>query len=209
METQRLENVYIRGNKGPLVLWPVGKFNDVSKLLDETISFDGILVIVQEDNWNDSFSPWTFDYEDMHFGGRAKETLVRYQKLLEELKQVYEIEKVYLCGYSLAGLFALWCAVNWKELDGVICCSGTLWFDGFDRYMQEQEIDMPVYLSLGGKEEKVKHLLMKTIGVKTREMSQYLKKQGIKTTLVMHKGGHFGNEIKRISQGIIWMMQNQ
>lgn len=57
-----------------------------------------------------------------------------------------------LCGYSLAGLFALWSGFHTQTFSGVCSVSGSLWFDGFSEWMQAHMADFKpgaVYLSLG------------------------------------------------------------
>ena len=69
---------------------------------------------------NTSLSPWkapaVFGNED--FGDGAEETLGELKKLLDD-----PAKKYYLCGYSMAGLFALWADSRLDGISGVAAVS--------------------------------------------------------------------------------------
>ena len=91
-----------------------------------------MLVAFQVEDWNRDFSPWealaVFGTEA--FAGQCKRTL---KWLVEE-------------GVPYIDIFS-----------GIECCSGSLWFKDWEIYMREHTLKRKcsVYLSLGGKEEKL------------------------------------------------------
>ena len=91
-----------------------------------------MLVAFQVEDWNRDFSPWealaVFGTEA--FAGQGKRTL---KWLVEE-------------GVPYIDIFS-----------GIECCSGSLWFKDWDIYMREHTLKRKcsVYLSLGGKENKL------------------------------------------------------
>lgn len=63
-----------------------------------------------------------------------------------------------------------------------------------------------VYLSLGGKEEKIKDLLMCQVGIVTQKTKELITKS---TQLVYFKepGGHFKEVPQRIGRAILWLLK--
>ena len=149
------------------------------------------------------YSPWQAE----GFAGNGQKTLDSVKELLRGYKTV----PAAVCGYSLAGLFALWAFYETGLFKGAVSCSGSLWFEGFMDYLKARTApeNSFVYLSLGGKEEKTDHPVMKTIGDRTRETNKLLLKDPniVDTTLVMNKGGHFGDAAGRLALGCGWMVE--
>ena len=87
------------------------------------------LKAVKVDNWNKDLSPWSapavFGRED--FGAGAEETLAY---LLTEVvpHKINSPKKVYIGGYSLAGLFALWAGYQTDAFSGIAAASPSIWF---------------------------------------------------------------------------------
>ena len=70
------------------------------------------LIAVKVDSWNDELSPWANPavFGNEGFGGYAEKTL---KKLMDEVIEPIRTEaagdiKMYIGGYSLSALFALW-----------------------------------------------------------------------------------------------------
>lgn len=112
-------------------------------------------------------------------------------------------------GYSLAGLFALWAAYECDCFSGIICCSGSLWFQDWDIYVEEHTLHSKckIYLSLGGREEKTKNKVMARVGDRTREQKKKLEKDPMaeRVFLEWNAGGHFADEGKRLAKGIRYL----
>lgn len=178
------------------------------------------IVLIETDNWNHQLSPWeappVFGKEG--FGGEGKETL---RRILEEVipsveGPEYRENRRVIGGYSLAGLFSLWAFYETGIFEGAISCSGSLWFPGWDRYMQERKAleGGKVYLSLGTTEEKTKNQQMQKVGERTRRQLEMLKADSNirEATLEWNPGGHFNDADGRLIRGIRWMqeaMQNK
>lgn len=103
---------------GPVILWGMYPFQEGEKeRTAQTISdwmgeISYTLIAFQVTDWNRDFSPWKTESLSESFSGGAKDTL---RCLLEEqipkIRQQYgQDRELYLMGYSLAGLFALWTA---------------------------------------------------------------------------------------------------
>lgn len=174
-----------------------------------------ILAAMKIEDWDAELSPWeaenAFGVDD--FAGHAPDTLSRIENdLLPLLKSEYpSCEKFYTVGYSLAGLFALWSLYNTDVFSGCACCSGSMWIDEWDDYVHENRIKSKadIYLSLGGKEEKVSNYIMARVGDRTREQDRILKSDSNVrySTLEWNSGGHFSDTTKRLAKGISWLLK--
>lgn len=175
------------------------------------------VVAFSASNWNHDFSPWEAPaaFGDENFTGGGEEML-RWlaMECVPEVKTILgaESEKQYLIGYSLAGLFALWATYETDIFAGVASCSGSLWFENWDRYVEEKgSVKHPcrIYLSLGGKEEKTKNAMMAQVGNRTRAQEKLLisDKNVEKCILEWNSGGHFADSGKRLAKGIKWLLE--
>lgn len=93
--------------------------------------------------------------------GHAEETLAYIQNtLIPECFTAHHLAeqtKIMLCGYSLAGLFALWAGSQSERFSAVAGVSPSVWFPGYGDYEQAHPIRAEhVYLSLGDREEQTK-----------------------------------------------------
>lgn len=172
--------------------------------IQKLVSLDFSLMAISVDNWNRDLSPWkapgVFGNED--FGEGAGETL----KSL--LSSCTDDSKTYIIGgYSLAGLFALWCAFQTDRFSGVAAASPSVWFPEFTDYMKKNTIhSKSVYLSLGDKEEKTRNPVMATVGKKIREAHDTLLEQGVETILEWNSGNHFKDADIRTARAFAWTL---
>ncbi len=160
-------------------------------------------------DWNRELSPWDAprafrDGED--FGG---EGLVLLDTLIHQIIPLTEEHLGYvpkfrcIAGYSLAGLFALWSVYQTDMFDRAASISGSLWFDGFSRFM---EAEVPkakfVYLSLGDKEKATKNRRLAEVEECTSRAAELLRTHNIPVIFEMNQGGHFQDVPARIARGI-------
>lgn len=167
---------------------------------------DFCLTAVKAERWNNDLSPWpapaVFGKED--FGGGAFDTLTALLRYCSDPDKTY-----ILGGYSLAGLFALWAAYQTDVFRGVAAASPSIWFPGFPDYMRGNTLHADaVYLSLGDTEEKTRNPVMAAVGHRIREAHEFLRAQGIRTTLEWNRGNHFKDPELRIAKAFAWVMNN-
>lgn len=210
-------------------------------LSNQNPNIDFLLVAYESENWNDDFSPWkaqaVFGKED--FGGNAQKTLEwltnkcipsienkenenkenenkeNENTALAHIKDTEEVLR-FTVGYSLAGLFSLWAYGESSLFTGAVCCSGSLWYEGWLDYVQENKAKFHrnrtgyIYLSLGDKEEKTKNRLMSTVGGNTRKIYALLCEghEDINGILEWNAGGHFSEPDIRIAKGIYWILKH-
>jgi predicted alpha/beta superfamily hydrolase len=107
----------------------------------------------------------------------------------------------------------MWALYETDCFDGAVCCSGSLWYPGWMEYINQHKINKTskIYLSLGKKEEKTKHPVMKSVGDSTRLQYEILRQNKLTKNVILewNEGGHFGNTVQRVSDGISWILQSQ
>ena len=166
------------------------------------------LKAVRVNSWNTDLSPWPAPavFGDEDFGEGASRTLeILLREIIPEI--LSENEKIYLGGYSLAGLFALWAAYQTDFFEGIAAASPSIWFPGFTDYMRANTLQAgAVYLSLGDREERTKNPFMSQVGNAIRDGYAVLRNAGINCTLEWNKGNHFKNPDLRTAKAFAWLM---
>ena len=199
-----------KGDHGPIFY--IGSHEIIDDYINYIQGDHYLLVIFEVEDWNRDFSPWyALSPVGEPFLGGGKQTLAYLvDHIIQEVHQKYPAyHHDYICGYSLAGLFALWAYLDTDRFKGCVVSSASLWFEGFMDYIQVHlpKKDTCIYLSLGGKEEKSKNQVMAQIGNLYRELYQkYKEDPDIRVTLKMNPGGHFTKTIERVCEGISWIL---
>ena len=154
---------------------------------------DFLLIALKVQDWMKDLSP----------GEGSEKTL---QEVLEVASQ-YQGKKLYIGGYSLAALFALWAAYNTDVFTAVAAASPSVWFQGFDEYALKNKIKVKtIYLSLGNKEEKTRNQLMATVGTKIRTLYETYRADNINCVLEWNNGGHFTEPDLRTAKAFAWVL---
>ena len=187
---------------------------ELSHIRELTADRDFCLTAVKVNDWNKDLSPWPAPavFGDEDFGNGAPETL---EFLLREV--IPESDgtsdpgrKIYIGGYSLAGLFALWAGYQTDRFSGIAAASPSIWFPDFTEYMRKNTLRADaVYLSLGDREEKTRHPLMSQVGNAIRSSYELLKESGIDCVLEWNKGNHFKNPDLRTAKAFAWLMNRE
>lgn len=167
--------------------------------------------------WQDELTPWK--HPPVYRGDKGYEgegyafMRILTSLILPILLKQFELQPktIAIAGYSLAGLFSLYCASRSNAFDAAISASGSVWFDGFVDFIRDQGVSQRtkyIYLSLGEGESQTKNATISTVGDKTKELHEFYLTQGIKTDLVWNPGGHFDNETTRIADGILAFLRS-
>lgn len=183
------------------IIMPEGEKDKFLRYIDAaSIDHGCSLVVISGINWNDDLTPWPAPgvfKEKKPFGGKAREFL---KSLLTEyildIEQALGLKnpKRYLVGISLSGLFALWTITRTDKFAGIASISGSLWYDGFADYMQQNPPMNPsvkVYMSLGDKEKKSKDERMSQVETLTGQIADSLRQQDISVDYQIVEGTHF------------------
>ena len=164
-------------------------------------------------DWNRELPPWPAPAVFRgapDFGGGAAETLAFVTDgLLPALAAAgARPARVFLGGYSLAGLFALWAGYACGRFDGVAAVSPSVWYPGWSDWAERHPFRCPAaYLSLGDAEEKTRHPVMRTVGDAIRLQHARLEAAGIRTTLRWNPGNHFRDPGPRTAAGFAWLAE--
>lgn len=187
-------------------------FRLVKKETDKPFS----LLTVRSFDWNDALTPWKAEAifrNDKDYGGKADGFLQELTDvILPQVKGKADISpaNVALCGYSLGGLFALYAGFRTDVFDALVSASGSFWYDGFVGFAEKTPFSRNVryvYLSLGDKESKTRHPIMRTAEEKTQEIYRILREKGVNVTFTFNEGGHFDQPNARLAQGVAAFLQ--
>ena len=217
----RITHILRTGAQGPVFIWPFfphrgDELDHMEGLLNDMLPGFGITVVACEvTDWNLELSPWKgVSIDGSMLGGGGADFLNWIQNSLFPRIDGLDIvsQKCYMMGYSLAGLFAMWSLYETDLFDGVVCGSGSFWFEGWSDYAKKHSLrkNASIYLSLGGKEDKTDHPLMATVGTRTRELEALLKADPLTERIVfeLNSGGHFADSVKRLIKGILWIQRD-
>ena len=170
------------------------------------------LMAVKVNSWNNDLSPWSAPavFGNEGFGNGAGETLnYLLENILPDQKETNRqtTKRIYIGGYSLAGLFALWAGCQTDRFDGIAAASPSVWFPNFTGYMQDHKLHTDtIYLSLGDKEERTRHPVMSQAGNAIREVYALLTDYGKNCVLEWNKGNHFRDPDLRTAKAFAWVM---
>ena len=181
-------------------------FNKIKALTDKEFILCEYLV----NSWDDDLTPWPCSdvLKGREFKGNADSTLSELSAFVNgELKASYPNHgKVYVVGYSLAGLFSLYAIYEDSIYAGAVSCSGSLWYPEWDEYISSKEpkSEVNVYLSLGDKEPLIKNPVMSRVGDVTLKQYELLKASSMvnRITFEWNEGGHFAGASDRVAKGI-------
>lgn len=188
----------------------------VAQELDKQVDHQYSLLAITVSEWNIDLSPWkapaVFKGEP-DFGCGANKYI---SELVNDIvpsvcsSNCLNPRAIYIAGYSMAGLFALYSLYKTDRFAGAASCSGSLWFPGFSEYVHEHEFTSAtskIYLSLGDREAKTKNPVMATVEDNTRNIAELYSSQGYNMLFEMNQGGHFNDHALRTAKGIAWMLK--
>ncbi|MBQ9227437.1 MAG: esterase [Eubacterium sp.] len=165
------------------------------------------LVAVQVESWNSDLSPWeappVFGKEP--FGGNARATLDGLtETLLPSLEAAGGWRQelpIILGGYSLAGLFALWCGYHSTRFSGIAAASPSVWFNGWIEHAASHPfLAQAAALSLGDQEAKTRNAQMATVADCLAQQQTLLTQQGVPCSFEWHPGNHFRDSDRRTAK---------
>ena len=175
---------------------------------------DFCLKAVRVKNWNQDLSPWpapaVFGNEDFGDGAAGTLRFLQNEVLAEADTGIAQaVKKVYIGGYSLAGLFAIWAGYQTERFDGIAAASPSVWFPRFTEYMRQNRIGTEkVYLSLGDREERTRNPVMAQVGNAIRDAEAILKEEGKDCVLEWNRGNHFKEPELRTAKAFAWLIRN-
>lgn len=215
----QIYNYYGNKNSNNILIQMIGNHetssleSEVRYITELSANEDFCLAAIKVDNWNDELSPWKAPaaFGDGVFGGNAEKTLKELIKIINtDVLQGRDISEVtlYIGGYSLSGLFALWSVYLTDIFSGIAAVSASVWFPGFYDYISDNVINTKsVYLSLGKKEEKTRNKVMSNAGNIMRDFYSLLSTQ-VHSILEWNDGNHFNEPDLRMAKGFSWLLKS-
>lgn len=169
--------------------------------------FQLCMIAVSIHDWQGELSPWAAPaiFGKYDFAGNASLLLSELESFWMWFEKDNQIEtnQLYLCGYSLAGLFSLWASSQTNLFKKIAAVSPSVWYLNFVEYMQQNPIQTrEVYMSLGDKEANAKNKVMATVKTCFDAVIQILQKQDIPLTYEYNPGNHFQDVELRMTKGI-------
>lgn len=219
----KLENIVISGHSchyhisdGLVFVWGIGQhernsINSILTFLKTEHNIEDFSILMYEvDDWNRYLTPWPARTRIGSFSGEAATTLKWLEGALIPFIRKRTDQPLIHVGYSLSGLFSMWCMSQSSLFTGFISCSGSLWFPGWKEYMitAKAQTDCYVYMSFGLKESLIKDPDMCKVEENTllQQLRLVSDKHVIDSYLRFEPGGHFNEPEKRIAHGIVWML---
>lgn len=184
------------------------------KGLDELVSLiscrDYLFCGVKINDWNSECSPWpakaVFGKDD--FKGNAPVFLKELEETIKDIQKEEQLENipVYLGGYSLAGLFALWAGCKSECFEAVAAVSASFWYPDFVSFMENNRINShKVYLSLGNKEKNSRNPLLRTVEDCYEKIYEILLAQKVDVFHELNEGNHFVDGNLRMAKAYNWL----
>ncbi len=203
-------NISIVNKKDNMPLFVLNSYErEIEKIKNLVSDKSLVLVEVSGINWNSDMTPWKYN----EFSGNADnylniligEIMPKVNKYLKE--NSVNIINYSLIGYSLAGLFSLYVSTKNTMFNYFASVSGSLWYKGFKEYFKKYKFNNKrFYISLGDKESDTKNKTLKTVKDNTLEIVKYLEDN---VYFEFNNGGHFKDEIIRISKAIDYLTVEQ
>lgn len=148
-------------------------------------------------DWDRELTPWpapALGKKRPPFAGAGRAYLQRLLALAEEASAMLPEppQALGILGYSLGGLFSLWAACETGAFACAGSASGSLWYDGWCRYLAGHPCRARrVRLSLGEREPRARDPRMAAVGDCTEQTRLLLSSQGVDAALRWEQGGHF------------------
>lgn len=164
-------------------------------------------------DWNRDLTPWpakSVFRGQPDFGGCAAQTL---RRLTDEMMPTVEADLQpsvrIIAGYSLAGLFALYAALETELFPIAASVSGSMWYPGFADYADRKaRAPKLAYFSVGDREKLGRNAAFHSIEDCTRRICDGLAARGAETVFESNPGGHFCDVGERMRKAFGWLNRN-
>lgn len=162
-------------------------------------------------DWGASLTPWPAPNPfrpGETFAGEADATL---RELLGSA--IPQIERAHglkparraVCGYSLAGLFALWAFASSGAFEACACLSGSLWYEGLPGRLAGLPFDGRgrfAFLSVGSREKDGRRQAARSVEERMLEVAEVLRRGGCRVETATGPGNHFQHVQERYEKGL-------
>lgn len=161
-------------------------------------------------DWNDSLTPWPAPRiyrESEDFGGHAAVTLDELLRAIPAIEQAEHLTPCSraICGYSLAGLFALYAFVSLEEFSACACLSGSVWYEGWVDHLRALDFDATgrfAYFTVGNKERKSRNRIFRSVEDDMAACADTVRAKGGTADFLVCPGDHLHHIPERCSAGL-------
>lgn len=163
-------------------------------------------------DWACDMAPWNYPALNKNsspcLGGAQNYLKTLTDTIVPAVEESLELKphKRILCGYSLAGMFAIWSLYNTTLFDMVGSISGSVWLPPFNEFIFTHALlktPERIYLSLGDREKLSTIPLLASVEERTLKLQQHYQELGINCAYELNPGGHELNPEWRTAKGII------
>lgn len=168
------------------------------------------VISVEGIDWNRDLTPWPAKAVFRgrpDFGGGAGEYLrMLTEEIIPAAEKDIQPSGRAVMGYSLAGLFAVYAALETQLFDASASVSGSMWYPGFSEYVAQKE-NAPecAYFSVGDREKLSRSAAFRSIEECTHAVTNALGGRGTQTVFELNPGGHFDDAPGRMRRALEWM----
>ena len=168
------------------------------------------VVSVEGIDWNRDLTPWAAKAVfrgQPDFGGGADEYLHRLNaEIMPSMEADIQPRARSIAGYSLAGLFAVYAALETRVFQAVASVSGSMWYPDFAEYVQSVDTAPGLaYFSVGDREKMGRNAAFHSIEERTQRVCDCLTTRGARTVFELNPGGHFSDPDGRMKRALDWI----
>ncbi len=195
---------------GPFAVYAFGGEAE-AKAIRAALPSPASVVTIGGLDWDRDLSPWPAPRafkSGRDFEGGADALIGRLERSVVPAAEALtgpQTERA-VAGYSLGGLFALYCLFRTELFSCAVSASGSLWYDGFAEYMDSHALMTQVrrvYLSLGDREKHARSPRLASVEDRTLAAAELLRTRGVSVTFEFNRGGHFSDSEQRLIRGIL------
>lgn len=208
----RLHSLTVSGwtdeKDAPLLLVP-GDAREGSALAPLCRTHGINLAVIDGLDWDRELSPWPLRVGRRRIEAGAEATLARLNaEVLPQLLREWSLDPraLWIMGYSLAGLFALYAGLTDRRFEAAASVSGSLWAPQFLSFARSAQVwPRRVYLSLGDGESRSRDPVFARVGENTEAFRQLMEQKGVRCVYEHNPGGHFNDPSGRMLRAVEWL----
>ena len=168
------------------------------------------VVAIDGADWGCDLTPWPAKAVfrgQPNFAGGADAHLKRLtERIVPMVEHVLKPRSRMLAGYSLAGLFAVYAALQSEMFPLVASASGSMWYPDFEAFAEQSgRVPDCVYFSVGEREKLGRNAAFRSIEDCTKRVCSLLESRGARTVFELNPGGHFDDPAGRMRRAVEWL----
>lgn len=168
------------------------------------------VVLITLTSWERDLTPWpakaVFRGQPDFSGGARRFLRMLTEKIIPVVEEDLQPAARAIAGYSLAGLFSVFAALETKLFDAVASVSGSMWYPGFADYVDQLETaPRAAYFSVGDRERMGRNAAFHSIEEDTKRVAKILNGRGTKVIFETNRGNHFDDPEGRMLKALEWI----